>query len=73
LESEDEKMTDDTRKNSIYANLLNEDYFGKNEKEKSAIDLEGDKAINYVVKLLDNYTGDIREYINHNMISNEYS
>jgi hypothetical protein len=73
LESEDEKMTDDTRHNSIYVNLFNEDYLEKNEKEKSSIDLEGDKVINYVVKLLDNCTDDIREYINHNKISNEYS
>ena len=73
LESEDEKMTDDTRHNSIYVNLFNEDFLGKNEKEKSSIELEGDKVINYVVKLLDNCTDDIREYINHNKISNEYS
>ena len=73
LESEDEKMTDDTRHNSIYVNLFNEDFLGKNEKEKSSIELEGDKVINYVVKLLDNCTDDIREYINHNKISSEYS
>ena len=73
LESEEEKMTDDTRPNSIYVNLFNEDYLGKNEKEKSSIDLEGDKVINYIIKLLDNCTDDIREYINHNKISNEYA
>jgi hypothetical protein len=73
LESEEEKMTNDTRHNSIYVNLFNEDYLGKNEKEKSSIDLESDKVINYIIKLLDNCTDDIREYINHNKISNEYA
>ena len=73
LESEDGKMTDDTKKNSKYVNLFNENYLGKNEKEKLAIDLEGDKVINYVVKLLDNCSDDITEYIKHNEITNEYS
>ena len=73
LESEEEKMTNDTRPNSIYVNLFNEDYLGKNEKEKSSIDLESDRVINYIIKLLDNCTDDIREYINHNKISNEYA
>ena len=64
LESEDGKMTDDTKKNSKYVNLFNENYLGKNEKEKLAIDLEGDKAINYVVKLLDNCSDDIMNILN---------
>ena len=73
LESEEEKMIDSTRNNSIYVNLFNEEYLGKNEKEKSSIDLEGDKVINYVIKLLESCTVDIREYINKNKLSNEYS
>ena len=73
LESEDEKMTESTKYNSIYVNLFNEDYLEKDEKEQSSIDLEGDKVINYVVKLLDNCYDDIRKYINSNKISNEYS
>jgi len=73
LESEEDKMTDDTRHNSIYVNLFSENYLEKNEKEQLSIDLEGDKVINYVVKLLENCTVDIRDYINTYKISNEYS
>ena len=73
LESEEDKMTDETKHNSIYVNIFNEDYLGKSEKEKSSIDLDGDKVINYVVKLLENCNVDIREYINKNKITNEYS
>ena len=73
LESEEDKIVDDTKHNSIYVNLFNEDYLGKKEQEKSSIDLEGDKVINYVVNLLENCNVDIRDYINKNKISNEYS
>ena len=73
LESEEDKKVDGTRKNSIYVNLFDEDYLGKNEKDQISIDLEGDKIINYVVKLLENCNVDIRDYINTNKISNEYS
>ena len=73
LESEEDKMVDETKSNSIYMNLFNEDYLAKNEQEKEAIDLEGDKIINYVIKLLENCTDDIRDYLNLNKISNEYS
>ena len=73
LESEEDKMVDETKHNSVYMNLFNEDYLAKNEQEKVAVDLEGDKIINYVIKLLENCKDDIRDYINHNKISNEYS
>ena len=73
LESEEDKIVDNTKHNSIYVNLFNEDYLGKKEQEKSSIDLEGDKVINYVVNLLENCNVDIRDYINKNKISNEYS
>ena len=73
LESEEDKMVDETKSNSVYMNLFNEDYLAKNEQEKEAIDLEGDKIINYVIKLLENCTDDIRDYLNLNKISNEYS
>ena len=73
LESEEDKMVEETKSNSVYMNLFNEDYLAKNEQEKEAIDLEGDKIINYVIKLLENCTDDIRDYLNLNKISNEYS
>ena len=66
-------MVDGTNPNSRYTNVFDEVYLGKNEKEQLSIDLEGDKIINYVVKLLENCTVDIRDYIKTNKITNEYS
>ena len=45
----------------------------KDDQGKGAIDLEGDKVINYVYKLLETCTDDIRDYINRNKITDEYS
>ena len=73
LESEPDKMSDDTKSNSIFVNLFSEKYFEKDEKERIAIDIEGDKVINYLYILLENCTVDIRDYINHNKITDEYS
>ena len=72
LESEEDKIGD-TKSNSIFVNLFNEQYLEFNEKDQEAIDLEGDKIINYVIKLLETCTDDIRDYINRNKITNEYS
>ena len=72
LESEIDKM-DDTKNNSIFMNLFSEQYLGFNEKGKEAIDLEGDKVINYIIKLFENCHDDIRIYINKNKITDEYS
>ena len=72
LESEMEKM-DDTKPNSIFVNLFSEQYLGFDEKGKEAIDLEGDKVINYINKLFENCHDDIRIYINKNKITDEYS
>ena len=72
IESEEEKMND-TKSNSIFVSLFNEEYLEKDEQGKGAIDLEGDKVINYVYKLLETCTDDIRDYINRNKITDEYS
>ena len=72
LESEMDKM-DDTKPNSIFVNLFSEQYLGFDEKGKEAIDLEGDKVINYINKLFENCHDDIRIYINKNKITDEYS
>ena len=72
LESEEDKIGD-TKSNSIFVNLFNEQYLEFNEKDKEAIDLEGDKIINYIIKLLETCTDDIRDYINRNKITDEYS
>ena len=72
VESEEDKMTD-TKHNSIIVNLFNEQYLERDEKEKEAIDLEGDKVINYIHKLLETCSDDIRDYISHNKITDEYS
>ena len=72
LESEEDK-NDDTKSNSIYVNLFSEEYLEKDEKGKESIDIEGNKIINYVYKLLENCTDDIRDYINRNKLTDEYS
>ena len=73
LESEEDKMSDETKSNSIFVNLFSEKYLESEEKEKESIDIEGKKVINYLHKLLENCTDDIRDYINRNKITDEYS
>ena len=70
IESEEDKMTD-TKNNSIFVNLFNEQYLEYDEQHQKAIDLEGDKVINYIYKLLETCTDDIRDYINRNKITDE--
>jgi hypothetical protein len=52
LESEKDKMADSTRNNTIFLNVFNEEYLQKDEKGKKATDLDVDKFIDYLVKLL---------------------
>ena len=73
LESEPDKMSDDTKSNSIFVNLFSEEYLEKNEQEREAIDIDGNKVINYLYILLENCTDDIRDYIHRNKITDEYS
>ena len=72
VDSDKDKMGE-TKNNSIYVNIFDEDYLNKNEQDKISIDLEGDKAINYLIKLLETCSDDIRVYINKNKITDEYS
>ena len=66
LESEEDKAGPDTKSNSYMMNVFNEQYLESNEKQRKDIDLEGDKAINFIMNLLENCTDDIRQYINRN-------
>ena len=66
LESEKDKMVDSTKYNSIRLNVFNEEYLQKDEKGKTATDLEVDKFIQYLVNLLNNCGDDIRTYIKQN-------
>ena len=66
LESEQDKMLDSTKFNSIRLNVFNEDYLQKDEKGKTATDLEVDKFIQYLIHLLNNCGDDIRTYIKQN-------
>ena len=59
-------MTDTTRYNTIRLNIFNEEFLQKDEKGKTAIELETDKFIQYLVKLLNNCDQDIRAYIKEN-------
>jgi len=73
VESEEDKVAEDNKNNSIFVSVFSEKYLESDEQKKLAIDLEGDKAINYIYKLLETCNDDIREYINKNRISDEYS
>ena len=73
LESEENKESDNTKNNSIYVNLFSEEYLKKDEKGKEAIDIQGNTVINYLYKLLENCTDDIRDYINRNKLDEKYS
>ena len=66
LESEKDKMEDSTRNNTIFLNVFNEEYLQKDEKGKKATDLDVDKFIDYLVKLLNDCGEDIRSYIKQN-------
>lgn len=70
LESEPDKMSDDTKNNSIRLNIFNEEYLLKDEKEKAAIDLDVDKFIEYLINLFNNCGEDIRAYIKENPFKN---
>ena len=66
LESEPDKMSETTINNSIRLNIFNEEYLQKDEKGKTATNLEVDKFIKYLVKLLNECGEDIRSYIKQN-------
>lgn len=71
LESEQDKMSDTTKNNSIPFNVFNEGYLEKDEKGREAIDLDVDKFLNYLMKLFDNCGDDIRSYIKQNPFISE--
>ena len=73
VESEEDKIGEGNKNNSIFVSVFSEKYLESDEQKKLAIDLEGDKSINYIYKLLETCNDDIREYINRNKISDEYS
>ena len=73
VESEEDKIGEDNKNNSIFVSVFSEKYLESDEQKKLAIDLEGDKSINYIYKLLETCNDDIREYLNRNKISDEYS
>ena len=73
LESEEDKIGENTKFNSLFMNVFNEQYLEYNEKQKQAIDLEGERAINYIIDLLENCTDDVRGYLSSNKITNSCS
>ena len=73
VESEEDKIAEDNKNNSIFVSVFSEKYLESSQQKKLAIDLEGDKAINYIYTLLETCNEDVREYINKNKINNEYS
>jgi hypothetical protein len=73
LESEEDKSSENTKCNSLFLNVFNEHYLESNEKERMVDDLEADKAINYILNLLENCTDDVRGFLSNNKISNKSS
>ena len=73
VESEEDKISEDNKNNFIFVSVFSEKYLESDEQKKLAIDLEGDKSINYIYKLLETCNDDIKEYINKNKINDEYS
>ena len=68
LESEEDKIGEDTKWNSFKMNVFDERYLEFNEKQQLDIDLQGDKVIDYLFDLLENCTDDIRDYLNKHRI-----
>lgn len=78
LESEDDKIIKEedinsTKNNNLFVNTFSEKYLEFDEQKRKAIDLQGDKAINYILNLLENCNVEIRTYLSANKISNEDS
>ena len=70
LESEEEKMGD-IKNNAIYVQLFSEQYLEFDTQQKTDIDIKGDKVIDYLIKLLETCSDDIRDYINRNKLNVE--
>ena len=66
IESDEEKISNNTIFNSIKFNTFSEEYLQKDEKEKIEIELKIDKLIEYLVYLLNNCGDDIRTFIRLN-------
>ena len=66
IESEKDKIGNNTKNNSIFVNLFNEEIIKSNEKMKQTIEASEDKTIKYIMDLLENCSDDIRKYINEN-------
>ena len=71
LESEPDKIHDNTKNNSILVNVFSEQYLEYDQRQKSKIDMEGQKVIEYVRNLLENCGADVREYINKNQLKSD--
>ena len=66
LESEKNKAGYNTKSNSIFVNLFNEEIIESSEM-KEKIKIKEDKVIKYIIDLLENCSDDIRDYINKNI------
>lgn len=64
LESEPEKIND-TKDNSVSMNLFSEQYLKYSQAEKEKIEQSQDEIIEYILKLLEECTDDIRDYLNN--------
>ena len=64
LESEPDKIND-TKDNSVSMNLFSEQYLSYSQAEKEKIEQSQDEIIEYILKLLEECTDDIRDYLNN--------
>ena len=73
LEGDKNKMSDSTENNSIISCLFSEEYLESDLKKKYLIEKEEDRIINYVINLLENCPNDVRDYISHNLVYDNYT
>ena len=66
LESEKDKIQENTKYNSLLVNLFNEQYLEFDQETKNKIDKGGEDVINYLINLLNNCCDDVRSYIVEN-------
>lgn len=69
LESEDDKITEDTRFNTVRMNFFSEQYLTYTAEEKEKVDIGEDKLIEYIITLLDNCVDDVRAYLKDNPLN----
>jgi hypothetical protein len=69
LESESEKITPETKSNSILVNIFSEEFMTYTPEEKELFKLRVENLLTYLEKLLNESDGDLREWITNNQFN----